>query len=223
MSYEYLKQEKIIPVALSRGVGRIEERVFELSPGDEKRAPRLHQEAIVIDFHNYLIVLPENLNDFEAWARSGRPPIGYESIKRSGMKACLCGLAVPWEDAFRPHRGSSKVWSGISACGRPIWIITRMWFGVTVFRIFSMSRRREKWLLFLTSAGAIGNDIGRLDALYGLGIRCMGLSFNNRAFIADGATERRDSGLSTFGFKVIERMNRMWEPPPLLLCRHGVS
>ena len=37
----------------------------------------------------------------------------------------------------------------------------------------------------------------------------MGLSYNSRTTIADGATERTDSGLSNFGFQVIERMNRL--------------
>jgi len=37
----------------------------------------------------------------------------------------------------------------------------------------------------------------------------MGLSYNDRNVIADEATERRDGGLSSFGLKVIERMNRL--------------
>ena len=43
MSYEYLK-ENVIPVRLCQEIGRIEERVVDLSKKDEERAMRIHQE-----------------------------------------------------------------------------------------------------------------------------------------------------------------------------------
>jgi len=59
------------------------------------------------------------------------------------------------------------------------------------------------------NAEMIGNDLDRLDVLYGLGIRSLGLTYNSRTTIGDGCTERTDAGLSTFGLKAIERMNRL--------------
>ena len=85
MSYEYLKQENVIPVKLCKEVGRIEESVVELSPDDEQRAMRLHQESIVIDLHNHLYVLPEDMADLNTYSRVGRPTTGYEGIKKSGI------------------------------------------------------------------------------------------------------------------------------------------
>ena len=105
MAYEYLK-ETVVPVKLCREVGRIKERPLELSQKDEERALRLHRESIVIDFHNHLTVLQEDMKDFETLARSGRPATGFEGIKNSGMTACLCGFGgsmgrrsspTPWQ------------------------------------------------------------------------------------------------------------------------------
>lgn len=212
MSYEYLRQEKVIPVVLSKDVGRIKERVVKLSAEDEKRALQIHKEAIVIDFHNHPIILPEDLNHFETWARSGRLPIGYEGIKRSGMTACLCGFggSMARRSSPTPWQFEDVVWDlGMRQADIDHHqdVTTR---GFCVKNILEAKKEGKTALIpNIENGGVIGNDIDRLDVLYGLGIRCMGLSYNNRTFIADGATERKDSGLSTFGFKVIERMNRL--------------
>jgi len=53
---------------------------------------------------------------------------------------------------------------------------------------------------------------GRLDNLevfYGLGVRSMQLTYNERNDLGDGSTERVDAGLSDFGIAVIERMNEL--------------
>jgi len=72
MSYEYLKQENVIPVVLCKQVGRIEEPVVELSPEDEERALRLRRESVIIDFHNHLRVLPANVEkDYPTSIRLG--------------------------------------------------------------------------------------------------------------------------------------------------------
>lgn len=48
-----------------------------------------------------------------------------------------------------------------------------------------------------------------LDMFYGLGVRSMQLTYNERNDLGDGSTERNDSGLSRFGVAVVERMNEL--------------
>ena len=48
-----------------------------------------------------------------------------------------------------------------------------------------------------------------LDFLYGLGVRIIQLTYNLRNLAGDGCTERYQSGLSNFGLKIIERMNKL--------------
>jgi len=58
----------------------------------------------------------------------------------------------------------------------------------------------------------ISSEAGVLDNInvfYGLGVRCMGLTYNSRNFIGDGAGERVDGGLSNFGYAVVDRMNQL--------------
>ena len=48
-----------------------------------------------------------------------------------------------------------------------------------------------------------------VDYFYNLGQRVSQLTYNARNMIGNGATERRDDGLSDFGVSIVERMNRV--------------
>jgi len=62
---------------------------------------------------------------------------------------------------------------------------------------------------FLTLEGvdAIGNDIQKLSILYELGIRSIGLTWNNANLAADGAGEKRGAGLTEFGREIVQFNN----------------
>ena len=211
MSYEYL-EENVIPVKLSREMGRVPERDVELSPKDEERAMRLHRESMVIDFHIHLTILPENMQDMELLARSGRPGTGYEGVKKSGMTACLSayGGSMGRRSSPTPWQFQDIVWDlGIRTADndRHFEAVMR---GFSVKDILEAKASGRTAILPTVENGQmIDNDIDRVDVLYGLGVRCLGLSYNSRTTVADGCTERADGGLSNFGFKVVERMNRL--------------
>ncbi len=48
-----------------------------------------------------------------------------------------------------------------------------------------------------------------VNFFYGLGQRVSQLTYNTRNLIGNGATERRDEGLSDFGISIVERMNKV--------------
>jgi membrane dipeptidase len=54
---------------------------------------------------------------------------------------------------------------------------------------------------------AIGNRMERVDALFGMGVRLAGITYNRKNFIGDGLNERNPGGLSNFGIEVVHRMN----------------
>lgn len=66
--------------------------------------------------------------------------------------------------------------------------------------------------LLLTVEGGeiIGENLFMLDILYRLGVRGIGLTWNQRNAIADGAGELKSKGgLSCFGFEVLAKMNSL--------------
>lgn len=54
----------------------------------------------------------------------------------------------------------------------------------------------------------IENDLDLIDAFWAAGIRMIQLTYNVRNRVGDGCAERTDSGLSHFGLRVVERLNR---------------
>ncbi|MFH0848244.1 MAG: dipeptidase [archaeon] len=65
-------------------------------------------------------------------------------------------------------------------------------------------------MLSIEGGEAVEADLGILRMLYKLGVRAMGLTWNERNQIADGAAEgRTGGGLSNFGVELIGEMNRL--------------
>ena len=62
-------------------------------------------------------------------------------------------------------------------------------------------------MLTLEGVDAIGNDITKLNILYQLGVRSVGLTWNNANLAADGAGEPRGAGLTHFGKKIVSFHN----------------
>lgn len=62
-------------------------------------------------------------------------------------------------------------------------------------------------LLTLEGVDAIGNDLKKLTILYELGVRSVGLTWNNANLAADGVGELRGAGLTTFGREIVQFNN----------------
>jgi len=62
-------------------------------------------------------------------------------------------------------------------------------------------------ILSLEGADAIGDDLVKLRTLYRLGVRLLGLTWNNANLCADGAEEPRGGGLTLLGKEVVKLNN----------------
>jgi len=62
-------------------------------------------------------------------------------------------------------------------------------------------------MLALEGADPIGNDLTRLEILYQLGVRSVGLTWNFANLAADGAKEERGAGLTAFGREIVYFLN----------------
>jgi membrane dipeptidase len=62
-------------------------------------------------------------------------------------------------------------------------------------------------MLTLEGVDAIGNDLTKLNILYQLGVRSVGLTWNNANLAADGAGEPRGGGLTLFGKEIVQFNN----------------
>jgi membrane dipeptidase len=63
-------------------------------------------------------------------------------------------------------------------------------------------------LLTLEGVDPIGNDLKKMNILYRLGVRSVGLTWNFANLAADGALEERGAGLTAFGRELVAMFNR---------------
>jgi membrane dipeptidase len=64
-------------------------------------------------------------------------------------------------------------------------------------------------VLGLEAATPIENELDRIDILYGLGVRQMGIAYSEANALGSGLKERGDGGLTAFGERAVERMNKL--------------
>ena len=64
-------------------------------------------------------------------------------------------------------------------------------------------------MLTLEGVDCIGNDLHKLSILYHLGVRSVGLTWNNANLAADGAGEPRGAGLTAFGKEIVAFNNHL--------------
>jgi membrane dipeptidase len=78
----------------------------------------------------------------------------------------------------------------------------------TVEDILAAKRSGKVALVFgLEAATPIENELGRLDILFGLGLRQIGVAYSDSNALGSGLAEPLDGGLTLFGRKAVARMN----------------
>jgi membrane dipeptidase len=76
--------------------------------------------------------------------------------------------------------------------------------------IDAAAEKKKLALIYYTqNASPIQDDVERVRVLYDLGVRIIQLTYNTRNLVGDGCLERTNTGLSTFGLALVERMNEL--------------
>ncbi|MBM7572101.1 dipeptidase [Aquibacillus albus] len=73
--------------------------------------------------------------------------------------------------------------------------------------LLSLKENERGAILTLEGCHAIGRDLSKLKALIRLGVRAVGLTWNQSNAVADGIGEKRGAGLSEFGEQVVKCLN----------------
>ena len=80
----------------------------------------------------------------------------------------------------------------------------------TVADIDTAQRTGKVGLVFgLEAATPIENELDRLDVLYGLGLRQIGIAYSDANSLGSGLSEPFDGGLTAFGHRAVRRMNQL--------------
>ncbi|WP_439883069.1 dipeptidase [Pontibacter sp. MBLB2868] len=172
---------------------------------------KLHQEAIVVDTHNdVLISILEGMDISKNLLGKTHSDLGR--FKKGGVDAQFFSV---WSDETGNYAFAVAQIDTLKA------VIARnkdqMMFATSYDDIMKAVKQKKLASLIGVEGGhMIDNDLGKLDTLYSKGARYMTLTWNNSTPWASSAADETagtvsdsEKGLSAFGKQVVKRMNEL--------------
>jgi membrane dipeptidase len=211
-SFQYLEPGMDYrPFRLAKEIGRVEPYVYPVSAKQEDRVQRLLRDNVIVSLHDHTSVAPQDVGEILEYRRHGRDWTGYEGLSVSGIDVLfenfMDGTALitstegwKWTDII--HDVGMR-FSDI-AHQDMVYIAT------TIDDLYrAKPDGRLAFVATLESATPIENEVDRVDVLYGLGIRSMGITYSESNALGTGLREIGDGGLTQFGRQVVRRMNKL--------------
>jgi membrane dipeptidase len=211
-SFQYLtpgKHYKPYPLPQSERYRNTYE--IKLSESEERIFNTIQKYYPIISLRDHGFIVPKNPDDIIPYCRQLHTEFDYEGLARSGIDVVfenfMDGISIitsqnglKWNDVI--------LTLGIRYCD--IAKQDTIYLAKT-FKDLQEAKvsKRVAILPSLEAASILENEVDRVDVLYGLGIRCMGITYNEANTLGSGLTEKFDGGLTKFGRKVVERMNTL--------------
>lgn len=182
-----------------------------LSRVEEERVEELLERCIVVDLHEHPFLFPEDVKETWDYSREGRCFLAYEALSLSPIDCVFDHLMDGFCNIYTKHGWD---WLGtIQDLGMRLCDITHQGFIIHCKRVEDILEAyrtgRVAWVAALESATCIENEVDRIDVLYGLGVRCLGICYSEANLLGSGLSERRDGGLTDFGYDCVKRMNKL--------------
>ncbi|MEJ5943751.1 membrane dipeptidase [Pseudokineococcus basanitobsidens] len=184
---------------------------LDLSTEQAERAQRLLETERVISLHEHVQVFPEDMGELREHIRAGREPTGYEGLSRSGLTAvfdngmdgtCCISSDAGWkyQDVLFDLgvRMADLAHQDFVVKGESLADIEEAHATGRIAHVFA-----------LEASTMIENEVDRLDVLYGFGVRQMGIAYSEANTLGSGLKERGDGGLTYFGDRAVDRMNKL--------------
>jgi len=202
--------------------------MFQLTPEQEQRAQRLHREAVVIDslggYEEFPAEMKKRIDEMIAGGMDYMTlmeRIGYldtfeipsergvewqEARRASGVTVISLTMGPFGREMFSYENAVKDI-----ACFTHKFDTISDLIKVTSSKDIERAKKEDRLGLILNFQNTthIGANIDNIDFFYSLGVRVIQMTYNDLNLVGAGCTERRDCGLSRFGLKVVERMNKL--------------
>lgn len=211
-SFQYLEPGRDYKAfKLAPELNRVNSTRIELSSEQTARARQIFEQNVVISLHDHCFVAPENLKEFLEFRRWGRDFTGYEGLSVSGLDAVFDNMMDG--TAMITSRGGWKWDDVIYDIGMRLSDIHHQDMVVLCLTTEDIVRAKHNgqiaFVISIEGAAMIENELDRIDILYGLGVRCLGIAYSEGNALGAGLREKNDGGLTQFGREAVRRMNRL--------------
>lgn len=211
-SFQYLEPGRDYRAfELAPEIGRVPAWNGRLDREQAERAARIVAESVVVSLHDHPSVYPLRIEQVHEYNRAGRQVTGFEGLARSGMTAvidnfmdgacCITStMGWKWMDVIHDlgMRFSDLAHQDDVVLARGVADI-----------LAAHRNGRLALIAGLEAATMIENELDRIDILYGFGVRQMGIAYSEANTLGSGLKEKRDGGLTSFGARAVERMNKI--------------
>ncbi|HEY5832994.1 dipeptidase [Streptomyces sp.] len=203
-AYSYLTQGiDYRPFDLAAETDRVPGYELGLTAEQEDRAQRLLADNVVVSLHDHPIRLPARPEELSEYQKAAHVALGYAGLSRSGLDAVFENLGGPgwsWQDTITDL--------GMRLCdlAHQDFVVTA---GTTDAIRTAHATGRVALVLGLEGAESIEGDIDRIDVLYGLGVRQLGVVYLEENALGYGLQAPVDHGLTELGRKAVRRMNQL--------------
>ncbi len=197
-SWSYLEPDvDYYRYALERQVDRVPPYDFGLTKAQEERVQEIIEKNIVISLHEHLNVFPAESLPPRVRRRSF---VGYEGMTHSGCDAifdnCVCST---FEQVIE--------FLGMRQCD-----YAHQDFVIPALKVDDITNAFKEGkvavIQTIEQASAIDRDVDKVDLLFGLGIRSMGIVYSESNTLGSGLSELGDGGLTDVGYDAVKRMNK---------------
>jgi membrane dipeptidase len=211
-SFSYLEEGKDYrPFVLAAEVDRVPSRAVEVTPEQEEHVRRLMRDNMVISLHEHPTRVPEDVSQIFEYRRQNRDRTAFKGLSISGLDAVFDNLN-DGTSLITSHNGWK--WDdvvmdlGMRQCdiAHQDFVV---WAGSVQAILNAKANGQLAWIPSLEAATMIENELDRIDILYGLGVRMMGIAYSEGNALGAGLREPRDGGLTIFGRQVVRRMNQV--------------
>lgn len=219
-SFQYLEGGTDYPnFELADEVDRVPPYRVPLSDSEEERAERIAREQILVSLHDHLGRFPDTISETPAYVREGRQATAFEGLSRSHWD---CIFENFMDGVCQIHSKSGWKWTEVlHDIGLRLCDLAHQDFVILCRGVDDISRAHEEGRIALVAsvegAAPIENELDRIEILYGFGVRAMGITYSESNGLGSGLKEAKDGGLTAFGRRVVERMNKVGM---LIDCSH---
>ncbi len=182
-----------------------------LDEAEEARARALAERCLFVSMHEHLGVFPARIEETPEYARHGRMWTAFRGLAASQWDAVFDNLM---DGICQIHSRSGWQWDDVlHDLGMRLSDLAHQDFVVPCLRADDVRRAHDQgrvaWVATMEGAAMIEHEIDRIDILHGFGLRSLGITYSESNALGNGLKEDRDGGLTKFGRKAVERMNKV--------------
>ena len=196
-SWSYLEPDTdYVKHPLEEQVNRVPPYDFGLTKQQEERVEEIMENNIIISLHEHLDVFPKGPRP----VGPRRPFMGYEGMAYSGCDSifdnCVCST---YDQVIN--------FLGMRHCD---YAHQDLVFPALKVKDITDAFKEGKVAVVQTieQASAIDRDVDKIDLLFGLGVRSMGIVYSESNTLGSGLAELDDGGLTDIGYDAVKRMNK---------------